>query len=69
MSGSTIDWVSQCTAAALAEHAVPEAVAALLRTELEGTMSDRPMRPNEETALARRLLDAMTPPQTGGTVV
>jgi hypothetical protein len=66
VSRSSTDWIGQCIAAALAEHPVPEAVTTLLRAELQGAMSERSMRPNEETTLAAKLLENMTTLETRG---
>lgn len=66
-SGSLEDWATDSVAAARAEHQVPDAIVERLRRELCGALSERPLRPSEQTTLARALLAAMTPAKGGGT--
>lgn len=53
------------TAAARTEHDVPDDVVTRLQSELRGTLSQRQLRHNEQSTLARELLAAMTRAKDG----
>lgn len=66
MGDVTHDWVRESVAAARAEHDVPDEVATLISTSLQGTMRERPLRDRQQSELAKKLLAAMTPSDPEG---
>jgi hypothetical protein len=63
MSESQDDWLATRIEAAVREQQVAEAVALAVKTELQGTMGQRPLRPSELDALAVSLLKMTSQPQ------